>query len=208
MYYIYEITNSVTGRKYIGQTINHVKRFNAHMANLRKGVHKERLMQRDYVLYGEESFDYKLLNYASNHQESIKLEKHYMIVNKTYDEEYGYNSQDAYFNKYQNSKPPINSQNYFYQVIKEKGVCLTKVAEEVGISLRTLIRNLNNPKSFNVKGFTKFVEVLGLDKEKAITYMGWNKPDESSLELFKRLDGESQKQILALCERLVKQGRC
>lgn len=174
MYYIYEIYNKVTGRKYIGQTINYQNRYKVHMSNLKKGIHSERLMQRDYILYGEDSFDYRLLDFAETYSEAIKKEKHYMILNRTYEEENGYNSQDSYFNKYQNTKQPVNFQNYFYQKAKEKGIPLVQIANQMGVSRPTLIRNMVHPRTFSVNGFKKFIEVLGISKEEAIKYMGWN----------------------------------
>ena len=201
MYYIYEIFNKVTGRKYIGQTINHNNRVKVHMANLRKGIHLERLMQRDYVLYGEDSFDYRLIDFAKNHSEAIQKEKHYMIISKTYEEEYGYNSQDAYFNKYQSMKEPVNKQNYFFQKAKEKNIPLIQIAKQMGVSRPTLIRNMVHPRTFSVNGFKKFIEVLGISKEEAISYMGWDrnkttKHTDVPIEMFSKLSERNQQLVV------------
>lgn len=202
MYYIYEIFNKVTGRKYIGQTINHYHRYKNHMSNLKRGLHKEKLMQRDYILYGENSFDYRLIDSAQSYSEAIKKEKHYMIVNKTHEEEYGYNSQDAYFNKYQSTKKPVNTQNFFYQKATAKNLPLVQIANQIGISRATLIRNMVNPKKFSVKGFKTFIEVLGISPDEAVLYMGWesekspNKVDMLA-KRFSSLSEENQQLVLS-----------
>ena len=201
MYYIYEIFNKVTGRKYIGQTINYQKRYKTHMSNLKKGIHAERLMQRDYILYGEDSFDYRLLDFTETYSDAIKKEKTYMILNRTYEEEHGYNSQDSYFNKYQNTKQPVNSQNYFYQKAKEKGIPLVQIANQMGVSRPTLIRNMVHPRTFSVNGFMKFIEVLGISKEEAIRYMGWDRNNTTKytdvpIERFSKLSERNQQLVV------------
>lgn len=201
MYYIYEIYNKVTGRKYIGQTINYQNRYKTHMSNLKKGIHSERLMQRDYILYGEDSFDYRLLDFAETYSEVIQKEKHYMIINRTYEEERGYNSQDSYFNKYQSTKQPVNSQNYFYQKAKDKGIPLVQIANQMGVSRPTLIRNMVHPRTFSVNGFKKFIEVLGISKEEAIKYMGWDskkgdKHTDAPIGCFSKLSEEKQRLVV------------
>ena len=207
MYYIYEIINNVTGRRYIGQTIDHQKRFVKHMFNLKRGTHTERLMQRDYVLYGEDSFSYRIIDLADTHKEAIAKEKRYMILGKTYEDDYGYNSQDTYFNKYQNNKPPINSQNYFYKHIKSQNITLTELSSKLNISLRTLIRNLIHPRMFSVSAFKKLIDVLNLDKKEIFHYMKWPQEtttdNEEYITKFKKLSSENQLLILNLCDCLI-----
>ena len=45
---IYCITNTINGKKYIGQTNNLSKRKVQHLSDLRNGVHDNRLMQADW----------------------------------------------------------------------------------------------------------------------------------------------------------------
>lgn len=131
MYYVYEIFNKVTGRKYIGMTQKHQNRYKAHMSQLKYGTHTEKLLQKDYVLYGEDSFDYRILEVVDSKKLAHQREIHYMNLNKTYLEDFGYNSQDTIFNKYQNSNESVNSQNYFYQKIKETGLPLCQFAKKL-----------------------------------------------------------------------------
>jgi len=207
MIYIYEIYNKVTGRKYIGQTIDHVKRFKTHILNLQKGTHTEKLMQRDFVLYGKESFDYRILEIVHSRADAIKSEKHYMIINKTYEDEFGYNAQDSYFNRYQNAKTPVNAQNYLYKKAQETGLSLTHIASLLGISCRTLIRNFVHPRRFSVSEFTRLVDLLGLDRAEVTQYMGWCHSksisrEERAINDFCNLDENIQEIILMFVSAL------
>lgn len=72
MYYIYEIYNKVSGKKYIGMTTDHFKRYSQHMQLLSRGEHTEKVMQKDYVMYGEDSFDYRLIDFADDKSSGFK----------------------------------------------------------------------------------------------------------------------------------------
>ena len=198
MYYIYEIINSVTKRKYIGMTNNHAKRFKTHMDDLKHGRHSEKLLQKDYVLYGRDSFDYRLLDFAETKKEAHEKEKHYMKLYKTNLEDYGYNCQDTLFNKYQNCKESLNSQNYFYKKFKEMGLPLNAIAQKIGISRASLIRIAIRPKYMKAKVFNNMVNILGFDKYELLQEMGWyEKPkysekDLRTFEMYSKLSKENQ----------------
>ena len=210
MYYIYELFNKVTGRKYIGMTTNHQRRFNGHMSMLKYGTHTERLLQKDYVLYGAESFDYRLLEFVPDKKTAHQREKHYMNLFKTYLDDFGYNSQDTIFNKYQNSNESVNSQNFFYKKIKETGLPLYKVAKELGISRKSLIHGITHPNSMTARSFLKLVNFIDLDKAETIEYMGWltdpfSKFTENEKEMllgFCKLSEKEQDLVLQMAERL------
>lgn len=53
---IYKITNTKSANIYIGATTNLRKRKNLHIHRLREGIHHSKLMQNDFLLYGEECF--------------------------------------------------------------------------------------------------------------------------------------------------------
>ena len=207
MYYIYEIYNKVTKRKYIGMTLNYEKRFNTHMNHLRYGDHTERLMQKDYVLYGRDSFDYRLLEMVNDRTYAHQREKHYMTIFKTSYDEYGYNGQDVIFNKYQNTNESVNSQNYFFQKIKETGLPLYKVAEKIGISRKSLIRGITHIKSMKMSAFLELINLLNIDKKEAVEYLGWGIPIseeiKETLGNFSALSENEQNLILEFAQTLV-----
>lgn len=208
MYYIYEIYNKVSGRKYIGMTANHKKRFEQHMNHLRYGKHSSKLLQRDFVLYGKNSFDYRILETVENKTEAHQREKHYMILNKSYYEDFGYNGQDVMFNKYQSTNDSVNTQNFFYKKIKATGVSLNKVAEMVGLSRKSLIRGITHVSQMKADAFMKLVNFLSMDKEVVALYSGWiterrlSEHEFEICDMFSQLSEDKQELILQVAKGL------
>jgi group I intron endonuclease len=61
-HYLYEITNRVTQKKYVGVTVNPNMRFRMHRMDLDKGEHHNKHLQRAWEMYGGHSFDFDILN--------------------------------------------------------------------------------------------------------------------------------------------------
>lgn len=58
---IYEIVNTVNGKRYIGSAGNYAKRWREHMSHLRRGSHPNRHLQSAWRKYGEVAFDSRLV---------------------------------------------------------------------------------------------------------------------------------------------------
>ena len=58
---IYEILNTVNGKRYVGSATRLRKRFAAHRRELRKGIHHSSKLQRAWHKYGEASFVFRPL---------------------------------------------------------------------------------------------------------------------------------------------------
>ena len=58
---IYMIINLINGKKYIGSSINIRHRLWGHRATLRHNKHYNNLLQRAWNKYGEENFDFSIL---------------------------------------------------------------------------------------------------------------------------------------------------
>lgn len=58
---VYKITNTVTGLFYIGSAKRHVYRWRSHLSEMKKGIHGNYKMLRDYKLYGKESFLFEIV---------------------------------------------------------------------------------------------------------------------------------------------------
>ena len=58
---IYLISNTVTHTQYVGQAVDVRKRWMDHIRDLRNGVHCNKSLQADFNQYGEESFEFKIL---------------------------------------------------------------------------------------------------------------------------------------------------
>lgn len=69
---IYVIENIVNGKKYIGQTINLKRRLYDHKRCLNKGTHHNLYLQREFAKYGEENFNFKILEKCSMNELDIK----------------------------------------------------------------------------------------------------------------------------------------
>lgn len=63
---IYSITNTVTGRKYIGSTNNIYKRLCTHRNNLISGNGPTRALQQDYDKLGKDSFAFDVVEFVKD----------------------------------------------------------------------------------------------------------------------------------------------
>lgn len=55
-YYIYKIENTINHKKYIGLTNNIVRRRGRHFTDLKRGVHDNSFLQKEYNIYGKDAF--------------------------------------------------------------------------------------------------------------------------------------------------------
>ena len=58
---VYQILNTVNGKRYIGQASNLKKRQQQHMCDLRTGRHTGTKLQRAFTKHGEDAFEFKVL---------------------------------------------------------------------------------------------------------------------------------------------------
>lgn len=61
---IYKITNSVSGKIYIGSAVNIRKRWNLHLLHLRRGTHRNRKMQASFAKHGEAAFSILVIEFC------------------------------------------------------------------------------------------------------------------------------------------------
>lgn len=98
---IYIIKNIVNGKVYIGQSVNILRRKQAHFNLLSKNKHNNMYLQRSFNKYGIENFEFKIIE---------ECEK-----NRLYEREFYwvgfYNSSDFQFG-YNCTAPPVDSEYY------------------------------------------------------------------------------------------------
>lgn len=83
--YIYKIINNINGKVYVGQTINIVRRKNAHYNQLKNKKHHNKALQKDFLLYGENNFSFCYKEYEiSNRKELNDLEIKAIEVENSY----------------------------------------------------------------------------------------------------------------------------
>ena len=63
---IYSILNKVNGKIYVGLTIDVKRRFKEHKSELRSGIHYNSHLQRAWNKYGEDAFEFNVLEYCSD----------------------------------------------------------------------------------------------------------------------------------------------
>jgi group I intron endonuclease len=85
---IYIITNIVSGKKYIGSSLNYKQRIRQHKYSLRKKTHYNNHLQSSFNKYGEESFKFELLELTSN---LIERETYHIYNQNVLNPLYGYN---------------------------------------------------------------------------------------------------------------------
>lgn len=78
---IYEIVNTVNGKRYVGSSININGRWLTHIRELRKGTHHAQHLQRSFDKYGEECFQVRTILVCDRvdliENEQIEIDKGY-----------------------------------------------------------------------------------------------------------------------------------
>lgn len=68
---IYSINNTASGRRYFGSTGNLSKRMGHHRSMLRCGRHHNKVLQRDWLTDGEESFRFEIVSEFLNEKQEM-----------------------------------------------------------------------------------------------------------------------------------------
>ena len=63
---IYRIVNKINGRVYVGSAVNLISRKMDHWKTLRAHRHRNRFLQRAWDKYGEENFDFVVIEYVAD----------------------------------------------------------------------------------------------------------------------------------------------
>lgn len=87
---VYIITNLVNGKNYIGYSENILERFTYHRQDLVSGRHKNYHLQAAWHKYGEENFNFSILDECST-EELSAIEHLWVMLLNTRNEEFGYN---------------------------------------------------------------------------------------------------------------------
>lgn len=92
---IYAIENLVNGKVYIGHSVSIQRRWGQHLSDLRSGGHTNSHLQASWSKYGEENFDFIVLEETSK-DKSEMLEREFYWVSKynSLDRKFGYNIEE------------------------------------------------------------------------------------------------------------------
>lgn len=80
MQYLYEIRNKINNKRYIGRTNNIKARWNRHRNELRNNKHHCIYLQRAWNKYGEENFEFSIIDTRETLEEIQELESSYINV--------------------------------------------------------------------------------------------------------------------------------
>jgi group I intron endonuclease len=85
---VYKISNTLSGRYYIGYSTNINTRFTVHRSKLKKNCHDNIFLQRAYNFDGEDKFIYEIIHICGTEEEAKEVELKYLsdlaIRNKLY----------------------------------------------------------------------------------------------------------------------------
>ena len=88
---IYQIKNKVNKKIYIGSSVDIKQRWAKHLHELKKGIHSNKYLLESFKKYGEENFDFILLEKIQDSSLIIEREQYYLDYYKSYEKENGYN---------------------------------------------------------------------------------------------------------------------
>ena len=75
---VYKISNTLSGRYYIGYSTNIERRFCVHRSKLRKNCHDNIFLQRAYNLDGEDNYRYDIIHICDTEEEAKETELKYL----------------------------------------------------------------------------------------------------------------------------------
>jgi len=87
---IYQITNTINGKIYIGSAVHFYSRWMNHLSSLRRGLSNCRLLQNAWNKYGESAFKIQVLLICEK-EELIHYEALFIELTKANDRRHGYN---------------------------------------------------------------------------------------------------------------------
>ena len=88
---IYKITNLINNKMYVGSAVNLKKRKSEHFHTLRNGSHHNYHLQRSFNKYGEENFEFSILEYMFDNSIILQREQYWIDFYRCYNAKIGYN---------------------------------------------------------------------------------------------------------------------
>lgn len=77
---IYCIANKLNGKIYIGSSVNFDERKYEHFYKLERNKHENIYLQRSYLKYGKDAFEFKVLEYIKNVEKLTEIEQSYLDI--------------------------------------------------------------------------------------------------------------------------------
>lgn len=166
MYYIYKIENLVNHKKYIGLTNNITRRKCRHFGDLKRGIHDNQFLQKEYNIYGLENFSFTI-EYQGDCSEYEIGEKEKEFIKKYDSYKNGYNQNEGGNFGASNGGTQLTQTDIFnilsaLEFMSKPGQIL---ANMYGVS-RTTISRIKN--GINHNQYKEEYDKLSLEERKAI----------------------------------------
>lgn len=97
---VYKIANKISGKLYIGSTINLKNREQRHFKNLKDGTHHSKKLQNAYFKYGQEIFLFEIIESYDIVENELLLEREQYWIDFYDSYKKGYNSRPKAENNY------------------------------------------------------------------------------------------------------------
>lgn len=137
MVYIYKILNKINGKFYIGSTNNAKRRWNQHRTELNKNIHCNKHLQNAWNKYGENNFDFIILEKSMDEDNQFEMEQKYLNELNPFNLK-GYNiSRNANGGSKELTKEDINNIIYAKKLFKE-GLKMSLVQKSTNLPYETL----------------------------------------------------------------------
>jgi group I intron endonuclease len=155
---IYEIENTKTGKKYIGQSKNIEKRIRTHKSDLRNGTHINKEMQFEYMLEKNDNlFKFKILELLSVEKLNEK-EKEYILKSKENCYNFGNSGNKKNYNSYKISTKKFG---ILIEKIMNSEIVYFEELKEIGFEENQLFKFIIDWQKFLIDKFHKFVLICG-----------------------------------------------
>jgi group I intron endonuclease len=89
---IYQILNKVNGKSYVGSAVDIEKRWIVHRSNFNNNKREHPYLHNAWDKYGEEAFQFNVLEYVQNPQWLIEIEQYWIDFLETANPLFGYNA--------------------------------------------------------------------------------------------------------------------
>jgi|688.fasta_scaffold116147_3 group I intron endonuclease len=89
---VYQIKNIVTGKVYIGSSIEIETRWRKHRDLLNKNIHHSPYLQSSWNKHGEESFIFEVIEEIFDEKQLLTLEQKWIDIKSSFEREFGYNA--------------------------------------------------------------------------------------------------------------------
>lgn len=122
------IKNNITNKVYIGSSINIKNRWRSHLSELRRNVHYNSYLQRSWNKYGENNFEFKVLEEVTEKDLLLEVERKYVSLYNSDERDSGYN------------QAKVSTDKTRFTHSEESRIKIGKASKERGVSKAALDR--------------------------------------------------------------------